>query len=183
MKPLSVKSPDGESKFRNKSSSFPLFSSKSADSCAGGFICHKWLLCACLGREHARQISFYTAELKEGKLRYALGDYIETSITSHKSPRQIPFYPKKATRKMGTESHRPGFKSWLYHTIWVIFSKVSNFFEPHLFLLCYGNLKISINGHCWINWDKCKIPALSWDLMYVIFPLPFNTKDMMHSQF
>lgn len=70
-KPLSVKSPDWKSKFRNKSSSFPLFNSKRADSCTGRFICHKWLLGTCLGREQVWQTSFYTAELKEGKLKYA----------------------------------------------------------------------------------------------------------------
>lgn len=123
-----------------------------------------WLLCACIVREHAWQMSSYTAELKD-----ALGDHIETSLMSHKSPRQIPFYPKKAARKVGIGSHRPGFKSWVYHTIWVIFSEVFNFFEPHLSLLYHGNIKIFINGHHWINWDnKYKIPASSWELLYII---------------
>lgn len=35
----------------------------------------------------------------KSKLTYALGDHIETSVTAHKSPWQIPFYPQESSNK------------------------------------------------------------------------------------
>lgn len=93
----------------------------------------------------------------------------------------MPFHFKKATRKINTEYHISGYKSWLYDTIWIIFSDVFNFFEPHLPLLCYENIKIFTNGHFWINLNnKCKFPGPNWKLINFI---PFNTKDMVDPSF
>lgn len=93
----------------------------------------------------------------------------------------MPFYFKKATRIINTDFHISGCKSWLYYTIWVIFSDVFNFFEPHLPFLYYGNVKIFINGYFLINLNnKCEFPGPNWQSIYFI---PFNTKDMVDPSF
>jgi hypothetical protein len=84
-----------ETKFKNKLSSFSLFSSEIPGSPACRFVFH--IFCA-------------------------LGNHMENSIIYPKYLRWIPFYLKKAAQKTGRKYSIPDSTFWLYCTAWVIFS-------------------------------------------------------------
>lgn len=74
-------------------------------------------------------------------------------------------YPFISRRQQGKKEPNLTYLSPLLSALLhsrVIFSELFNFFEPHHLLLSYGNIKISIEDHCCINWDnKCK-KITSW---------------------